>query len=360
MGKSITWVVKGFLVASLVFFSSCAVGNETSGVSIENAVVTADAHDLERSDAVTVSWPVVRKGDISLNAKAVQYFLKHRGYSITVDGNFGSGTETIVKSFQTSNGLSADGVVGSGTWGKLIVTVQYGNNNTAVKCLQDVLKTKYGYSVTVDGIYGNGTKTAVLDFKSKKGLTGADVVGVTTWEYLLGNTSTQPTDFWGSRASSWGFPLKSGYLSTTTGSRNFGASRDGGARAHAGVDLVPTTGPGTTVYAMTSGTVLSYYVFYAGTYALEVKNDDGTIIRYTEITSSFRAGARVSKGQAIGTIIRNTSGGSYMLHLEVYMGTSTGALTNRYNTTYKYVSYKNYQRRSDIIDPMGVIKLPRM
>lgn len=106
--------------------------------------------------------------------------------------------------------------------------------------------------------------------------------------------------------------------------------------------------------AMTSGTVLNYYLFYGGTYALEVKNDDGTIARYTEITSSLRAGARVAKGQSIGTIIRNNIGGSYMLHLEVYMNTSTGGLTNTSNSTYKYVPYKNYQRRSDLLNPWGL------
>ncbi|HOV15204.1 MAG TPA: peptidoglycan-binding protein, partial [Spirochaetota bacterium] len=268
----------------------------------------------------------------------------------------GSGTETIVKTFQSKNGLTADGIVGSGTWGKLAVYVKYGDNNLAVQCLQDLLKSKYGYTLTVDGVYGNGTKTAVLDFKSKRGITGSDEVGAYTWQYIIGGTA-QATDFWGSRAGNWVFPVQSAILDINSGSRNFGASRDGGARAHAGVDLVPTNGPGTKVLAMTSGTVLNYYEFYAGTYALEVKNDDGTIARYTEITSTLRAGARVTKGQIIGSIIRNNAGGSYMLHLEIYMGTSTGALTDRDNTTYKYVSYKNYQRRSDLLDPMGVIKL---
>lgn len=246
--------------------------------------------------------------------------------------------------------------MGEATWVKLIVTVQYGSNNIALKCLQDLLKNKFGYSLTIDGIYGNGTKTAVLDFKNKRGLTGTDVVGATTWQYIIGES----TDFWGCRVSTWVFPVKSNVLDIYSGSRYFGAPRDGRSRAHAGVDLVPTNGPGTNVVAMTSGTVLNYYLFYAGTYALEVKNDDGTIVRYTEIKSPLRSGARVSKGQIIGEIIRNNAGGSYMLHLEIYMGTSSGPLTDRYNTTYKYVPYKNYERRSDLLNPMGVIRLPRI
>jgi murein DD-endopeptidase MepM/ murein hydrolase activator NlpD len=143
----------------------------------------------------------------------------------------------------------------------------------------------------------------------------------------------------------------------TTGGRAFGASRDNGARAHAGVDIIPTSGPNSKVYAMTDGTVQRYALFYAGTYALEVKNSDGTVARYCEITSTLKVGDNVTKGQEIGKIIRNTAGGSYMLHLEMYMGTKTGSLTDSSNSTYDYVPAKEYNRRADLLDPMGVIKL---
>ncbi|MBP7552704.1 MAG: peptidoglycan-binding protein [Spirochaetes bacterium] len=321
-----------------------------SGVTVENAI----------SDAVT--WPIVKYGQYSLSVKAAQYFLKQKGYSILIDGDFGNGTLSTVKSFQTANGLTADGIVGSATWSKLIVTVKYGSSGYAVKAVQDLLKNKFGYSLTIDGAFGSGTQTAVKSFQTKKGLTSDGIVGPTTWLYIIGDngtTASSTTDFWGSRISTWTFPVKSGYLDPTAGSRYFGATRDGGQRAHAGIDIIPTTGPGTAVYAMTSGTVTGYYLFYAGTYALEVKNDDGTVARYTEITSTKRPGNRITKGQAIGTIIRNTSGGSYMLHLEVYMGTSTGALTNTTNTYYKYVTDNNYNRRSDLVNPMGVTRLPK-
>mgnify|MGYP000597865882 CR=1 FL=1 len=36
------------------------------------------------------------------------------------DGDFGSGTETALKKFQTKYGLGADGIAGKGTWGKLL------------------------------------------------------------------------------------------------------------------------------------------------------------------------------------------------------------------------------------------------
>ena len=164
-------------------------------------------------------------------------------------------------------------------------------------------------------------------------------------------------DFWKSRSSDWVFPVQSNVLDIYSGSRYFGAPRNGGSRSHAGVDLVPTNGPGTSVVAMTSGTVVAYYEFYAGTYALEVKNSDGTIARYCEITSNLNVGATVARGEIIGKIVKNAADGAYMLHLEMYMNTTEGPLTDRNNTVYNYVPKRNYQRRSDLLDPMGVIVL---
>lgn len=326
--------------------------------SCANPSLVVEEADLDPDvEGRAYAWPVLKNGSSGSQVKALQYLLIYRGRSVTVDGAFGPATESAVKSFQSANGLVADGIVGSATWPKLIATVQYGSNNYAVRGAQVLLKERFGYSLTVDGAFGSGTQSAVKAFQSSKGISADGIVGPTTWLYLAGSNSSSSTDFWGSRAGNWVFPVKVGILDPAGSARYFGASRDGGTRAHAGVDLIPTTGPGATVYAMTSGTVLAYYAFYMGTYALEVKSDDGTVVRYGEISSGLRAGARVSKGQAIGSIIRNTSSAaSYMLHLEVYMGTSTGSLSQT-NSYYKYVPSRNYVRRSDLIDPMGVIKL---
>ena len=37
----------------------------------------------------------------------------------TADGDFGPGTEKLVKEWQAANGLTADGLVGDGTWAKM-------------------------------------------------------------------------------------------------------------------------------------------------------------------------------------------------------------------------------------------------
>ncbi|MCC0785087.1 peptidoglycan-binding protein [Clostridioides sp. ES-S-0108-01] len=46
----------------------------------------------------------------------VQLLLKGTGYSVGIDSIFGSDTYNKVKMFQSSNGLTSDGIVGLGTW----------------------------------------------------------------------------------------------------------------------------------------------------------------------------------------------------------------------------------------------------
>lgn len=152
-------------------------------------------------------------------------------------------------------------------------------------------------------------------------------------------------------AQKWTHPLKTNAYQPISGGTSFGASRDNGNRAHAAIDFVIKAN--TPVYAMTQGKVTGIYNFYEGTDAIEVLNDDGTTIRYGEIkaVSGIKVGSVVTTGQMIAKIIKNTSAQqSSMLHLEIYRGTSTGALTVN-NSKYDYVPKANYVRRSDLVDP---------
>lgn len=61
----------------------------------------------------------IRKGSTGEDVRHCQSLLVQHGISTDVDGVFGSGTERSVKSFQSSQGLTADGIVGPATWSAL-------------------------------------------------------------------------------------------------------------------------------------------------------------------------------------------------------------------------------------------------
>jgi len=66
-----------------------------------------------------IEW--VQIGDQGDAVSAAQTLLNWHGAAIEVDGDFGEQTDGAVRNFQTWNGLVVDGVVGSQTWGALIV-----------------------------------------------------------------------------------------------------------------------------------------------------------------------------------------------------------------------------------------------
>ena len=62
---------------------------------------------------------LLKKGDNNENVKLLQTKL-----GIDPIGNFGPKTEEAVKAFQAKNGLTADGIVGDGTWAKIMGSTQ--------------------------------------------------------------------------------------------------------------------------------------------------------------------------------------------------------------------------------------------
>ena len=113
-------------------------------------------------------------------------------YSGALDGQYGQGTATAVKLFQSQHGLTADGLAGTETLNALysdaaetyIPTptpsptpsmLSKGDKGDAVRALQQRLKDLGYYNGNVDGDFGGGTQEAVRLFQSQNGL---DVDGV--------------------------------------------------------------------------------------------------------------------------------------------------------------------------------------
>ena len=132
------------------------------------------------------------------------------------DGIFGSRTEAAVRAFQEIFNLTPDGIVGPATWYRIVriytavtalselrsqgqqfysinwsppTVLQVGNTGEKVRLLQYMLSVLSEYipsipSLSVDGIYGPATRSAVLAFQRRAGLPETGTVGQTTWDMI--------------------------------------------------------------------------------------------------------------------------------------------------------------------------------
>nr|WP_306263373.1 peptidoglycan-binding protein [Pararhizobium sp. IMCC3301] len=97
---------------------------------------------------------------------------------IDADGIFGSGTKQAVMDYQKANNLAVDGIAGPDTFSEMglqeLVLLRVGSRGAAVKKLQKSL------GISADGIYGNGTKQAVIDYQKANKLETDGMAGPTT------------------------------------------------------------------------------------------------------------------------------------------------------------------------------------
>lgn len=291
--------------------------------------------------------PTLRKGAKGNDVLWHQKTMNFLGFDCgAANGIYGDKTISATKAFQKAFALEDDGIAGSKTLSK---------ERDLVKGIQQKLNDLGYGKLSIDGLPGDKTIKALKQFQKDFKLSETGICDNLTLQNLndssmadFSDVQEQIKEFEEACKKSWVLPLVEDFKSIT-GSREFASLRDKGNRAHAGIDFVAAAG--TTVYAMTSGTVLQVYTFYESTKAVEVQNDDGSILRYCEILPDVKAGDKVEQGDIIGTIMRAT-GGTEMLHLELYRGDASGGLTQRSNKEYMYVdSNYNFQRRSDLMDP---------
>ncbi|MDR0889462.1 MAG: peptidoglycan-binding protein [Oscillospiraceae bacterium] len=133
-----------------------------------------------------------------------------------VDGIFGQQTEAAVMAFQRVFSLTADGIVGKSTWYQLVrlymaVTklgelesqghafsgyswqltepMVVGARGESVRILQYMLVTLSRYipnvaPITIDGIFGQNTRAAVIAFQRFAGIPDDGVVNARTWQLI--------------------------------------------------------------------------------------------------------------------------------------------------------------------------------
>ncbi len=172
-------------VAVGVIFVALAIPT-VGGASAAYAAPKTSVDQNFASSKKTSSLP--RLGDKGQAVRALQQALTAQGIAVSggVDGVFGQGTLTAVKTFQSSMGLIASGEVNSTTAFLLGLAPsptlpKRGQRGALITTLQQAL-TRASITVRggVDGIFGAGTTAAVTTFQTNRGLTATGIVDITT------------------------------------------------------------------------------------------------------------------------------------------------------------------------------------
>lgn len=162
--------------------------------------------------------PTIKKGSRGAAVSKWQGIL-----GIAVDGNFGAGTDTATRAWQTAHGITADGIVGPATWAKVGVktvsditpppaglvalglglgtppaptsgypTLQLGSTGPDVVRWQQIV----GVS-PADGEFGPITKAATMKWQTNHGIAPDGVVGPMTWKAAetMGKAPSTPAGF---------------------------------------------------------------------------------------------------------------------------------------------------------------------
>lgn len=201
-------------------FDASAVDRQL-GVLAMVQVLRGEADSPMAGPALALGDRTLRSGLRGNDVRELQALLNGRGAGLQVDGDFGPGTEAAVEQFQRSQGLSVDGAVGPATLAALQAgaagpaqdgpttegpategpstegpatpepatpdvqvdlgtgLLREGSRGASVRALQQLL-ADLGQRIAVDGIFGRGTRAAVLWFQRSRGLSADGVVGPQT------------------------------------------------------------------------------------------------------------------------------------------------------------------------------------
>ncbi len=165
----------------------CAIAAISIGVSLSLTPLLVSSPVGADSAAVAVTG--LSRGVRGDAVKSVQEALVNQGLDVSggVDGVFGAGTESALKSFQQQQGLNATGIVDDATALALglakspVLGLTQGTRGDAVKTLQQKLIAA-GVSVVggADGIFGQATTRAVADFQTSRGFAPTGIVNAAT------------------------------------------------------------------------------------------------------------------------------------------------------------------------------------
>ena len=166
----------------------------------ENQTVSTDIvveKLTQKPTYLTLSRYKGSRGQVVLN---LQERLAALGYPVNLTARYDYATEAAVREFQRVNGLAVDGIAGKDTQTKLysVSARPYGSSTptlypvlvrgdrgSAVTRLQQRLRELGYYTISVDGIYGVGTQSAVRAFQRINNLTQTGTADSYTQEVLF-------------------------------------------------------------------------------------------------------------------------------------------------------------------------------
>lgn len=135
----------------------------------------------------------IKQGASDDLVKVAQYLT---GFAVRekAGGIFNANFVAHVCTWQRTNGLTPDGIIGKDTWTKLAETAPTcstsKNKTSAATCAVQLLLD----GLTADGIYGSKTKKAVAAYQASKGLSADGICGAKTWAALIvGAVAVKPS-----------------------------------------------------------------------------------------------------------------------------------------------------------------------
>lgn len=129
--------------------------------------------------------PVYKKGDSGDKIEMIRRRFWATDNSFAVSNFFDDALENKIKAFQTVNGLTSDGIVGSGTWKVLFPVLKKRTGSQAGAREMQALLNYQNYPVgTPDGLFGTGTETVLKAYQKARQLDADGICGEKTWQSL--------------------------------------------------------------------------------------------------------------------------------------------------------------------------------
>ena len=170
------------------------------GIAGPSTIAKIDAVYADKGGSVASTSSGLKLNDSGSAVRDLQSDLTTLGYYwAEITGNFGSKTESAVKSFQKKNGLTADGVAGAKTLNAIaaavgnaggssasssLSTLKLNSKGDAVAQMQTDLKALGYYTAEITGNFGSKTEAAVKAFQKKNGLTDDGIAGKKTLDAI--------------------------------------------------------------------------------------------------------------------------------------------------------------------------------